>query len=419
MRRWCMCLLTIPVLFSSAAWAQEPVKLGFIFLMSGRVAYFGMIAKQGAELAVDEINAAGGINGRKVEALFANTQGNPDVAISTVKKFVTEDKVDAVLGIISSKVAAAVTPVMKDLKVPLIITVAMTPVVTGERCNRYTFRVGWNIDYNTKSAALLAATQDAKRWTSIGPDYRFGYESWKLFKKHLGAMRGDISFAPDSEVVFQPMSTTDWKPHIQKIMNSGSDGILVSLYGGNAIDFVRQGTELGLFDGKREVFLTIASTMEVFMGLGVEMPEGLWVGGGYWCQANPTQNHKDFLEAYKRRYYAPPSWVSEGSYTGVKVYAEAAKKAGSTDTDAIITALEGLTTEGPGGKFTIRADNHQATRDTFWGKTSKKYGLAGRRRVSYRLLDPIRVFTAEEMGFLAQCNCKMKTPASPPPATGR
>jgi branched-chain amino acid transport system substrate-binding protein len=400
MKKWACFLVVVVFMFTSTVWSQEPIKLGFVYLLSGRVAYFGMIAKQGAELAIDELNRAGGINGRKVVATFVDSQGKPEVAGKAVKKFVEQDKVDAVLGIISSGVAAAVAPEMKKLKVPLIITVAMTPSVTGKLCNRYTFRVGWNIDYNAKSAAQLAAAEKARKWTTIGPNYRFGYESWELFEKYLKPLQPNVVFAPKAETIFESMATTDWTPHIKKIIDSGADGVLVSLYGGNAIDFVRQGNEMGFFDGSRKIFFTIASTMEVFVGLGSEMPAGLWVGSGYWFQATSNPANKVFVDAYQKRYRTPPSWVSEGSYSGVMAYAKAAEKAGAVDKEKVVEALEGLTFEGPAGKFTIRPDNHQAIRDTFWGKTSGKYGFAGKRRLLFRLLDPIRTFTAEEMGFV-------------------
>jgi len=150
--------------------ADKPIKLGFVYIMSGPAATYGQFAKQGADLAIDEINKEGGINGRKVEAIFEDDTGKSDVGIRLVRKLVYENEVDAVMGIDSSGVAAAVTPVMKELKTPLIITHAAVPDVTGSLCNRYTFRIDLNINQNVAMAAAIAADLKAKTWTTVGPD---------------------------------------------------------------------------------------------------------------------------------------------------------------------------------------------------------------------------------------------------------
>ena len=163
--------------------AQAPVKLGFVYIMSGPFATYGQFAKQGAELAIDEINKAGGINGRKIEAFFEDTAGKPDVGIRVIRKLVYENGVDAVMGLDSSGVASAVAPIMKELKTPLIITHAATPDVTGKNCNRYTFRISLNENQNMKMAASIASDLKATLWTTIGPDYSFGHQSWEYFEK--------------------------------------------------------------------------------------------------------------------------------------------------------------------------------------------------------------------------------------------
>lgn len=145
--------------------------------MSGPFATNGKFAKQGAELAIEEINKAGGINGRKIEALFEDSTAKPDVGIRAVRKQVYENEVDVVIGLDSSGVAKAVTPVMKELKTPLIITHAATPDVTGKDCNKYVFRISLNINQNLKMAVAVAAEMKAKKWTTAGPKYAFGFQS--------------------------------------------------------------------------------------------------------------------------------------------------------------------------------------------------------------------------------------------------
>uniref|UniRef100_A0A7C4MM92 ABC transporter substrate-binding protein n=1 Tax=Desulfatirhabdium butyrativorans TaxID=340467 RepID=A0A7C4MM92_9BACT len=371
--RWLTVLLMLSVVLAVAGAglaAEKPVKVGFVYIMSGPFATYGQFAKQGAELAIDEINAAGGINGRKVEALFEDSTGKPDVGIRAIRKLVYENEVDVVMGIDSSGVASAVAPIMNELKTPLIITHAATPDVTGTNCNRYTFRVSLNINQNIAMAAKLAAKLKAKTWTTVGPDYSFGHQSWEYFQKYLSKQKPDAVFLPKEDVAFSPMATTDFSPYITKILNSKADGVLISLWGGNLIDFVRQASDMGFFDGKREVLMTLGAATEVLYALKDKMPENIWVGTRYWFAANDSPVNKAFVDAYMKRYNVYPSYNAHGAYAALKTYAAAAKKANSIDKEKIVAALEGLTIEVPVGKITIRAEDHQAITDGVWGQTA-------------------------------------------------
>lgn len=383
--------------------ADKPVKIGFVYIMSGPFATYGQFAKQGAELAIDEINKAGGINGRKVEALFEDSTGKPDVGIRVIRKLVYENEVDVVMGLDSSGVAAAVAPVMPELKTPLIITHAATPDVTGSKCNRYTFRISLNINQNLAIAAAIATDLKAKTWTTAGPDYSFGHQSWEYFQKYLSKRKPDAVFLPASDVAFSPAATTDFSAFITKIMNSKADGVLVSLWGGNLIDFVRQAGDMGFFDGKREVLMTLGAATEVLYALKEKMPEGIWVGTRYWFQASDTPINKAFVDAYLKRFNVYPSYNAHGAYGSVKAYAAAAAKVKSVDKEKIVSALEGLSIELPVGKITIRPEDHQAVTDGVWGKT------AADPKMPIRILKPIKAFAGKDITPPAsESGCTMK-----------
>jgi branched-chain amino acid transport system substrate-binding protein len=404
-KRW---VVIAAVVFLAMTWtasgvaAEKPVKIGFAYIMSGPFATYGQFAKQGAELAIEEINNAGGIDGRQVEAVFEDTTGKPDVGIRVLRKMVYENEVDAVMGLDSSGVAAAVAPLMKELKTPLIITHAATPDVTGSLCNRYTFRVALNLNQNVSMAAALASELDVKTWTTAGPDYSFGHQSWEYFQKYLSAKKPDAKFLPASEVAFSPAATTDFSAFITKIMNSGADGVLVSLWGGNLIDFVRQAGDMGFFDGKRQVLMTLGAATEVLYALQDKMPEGIWVGTRYWFQANDTPINKAFVDTYRKRFQVYPSYNAHGAYAAVKAYAAAAAKAGSVDKEKIVAALEGLSIDLPVGNITIRPEDHQAITDGVWGKTAASANLP------IRVLNPIRSFDGKDITPPAtESGCKM------------
>jgi branched-chain amino acid transport system substrate-binding protein len=169
------------------------------------------------------------------------------------------------------------------------------------------------------------------------------------------------------------------------------------------IDFVRQAADVGFFDGKREVFLTLGAATEVLYALKDKMPEGIWVGTRYWFQANNTPMNKSFVAAYLKRFGVYPSYNAHGAYGAVKAYAAAAAKAKSVDKEKIVAALEGLSIELPVGKITIRPEDHQAITDGVWGKTVKDAQLP------IRGLKPIRKFSGKEITpAVSDTNCKMQ-----------
>ncbi len=408
MKRLLVSMVIALWVLSSLALAQEPVKIGFVYILSGRVAGFGMIAKQGAELALKEINEAGGVNGQAVEGVFRDTKADPDVTIKAVTELVRDEGAKAVIGIVSSKVAASVAPIMEELKVPLIITTATTPVVTGRLCNPYTFRVTWTTSQAIKSAALLAQQTKQKKWTTVGPDYRLGYESWELFQKYLAERKSDAVFAGEDEAFYAPLKTTDWKPILKKLLKTDYDGVICSLWGGNAIDFLRQADELGFFNGDRYLLMSVGSSMDVFIGLGSRMPVGIWFGSPYLFEANQSALNKNFVSSYEQAYKSPPSYMAQTAYAGVKAYAEAARRAGTFDSANVIAALEGLSIELPVGTLTIRPEDHQALFDIYWGQTSNTIAITPRKK-PYRTLSPIVKFTADQVAIpFDQTGCAMK-----------
>lgn len=402
-----VCMLAVTLLFFAAslvpAGAAEPVKLGFVYIMSGPFATYGQFAKQGAELAIEEINEAGGIDGREVEAYFEDSTGKPDVAVRAIRKLVFQEEVDAVIGLDSSGVAKTVVPAVSQMKTPLIITHAATPDVTGNVCNPYTFRISLNLPQNVKVGAMLAAATDAKIWGTVGPDYAFGRQSWEYFVKYLSAENPDAEFLPEGEAAFSPISTTDFNPYITKIMSANPDGVFISLWGGNLIDFIRQAEPLGFFDGRFQVLMSLGAATEVLYALQDKMPEGVWVGTRYWFLANDSEMNKKFREAYQGMYGQFPSYNAHGAYGAVLTYQAAVKKAGSTDKEAVVKALEGLEVELPVGKIKIRPEDHQAVTDAVWGQT------AADPDYPIRILKPMKAFKGADITRpVSETDCTMQ-----------
>jgi branched-chain amino acid transport system substrate-binding protein len=377
---------------SIPARSEDPIKIGFAYVFSHRLAHYGYAAKQGAMMAIDEINEQGGILGRPVRALFEDTKLEPEVGAAAAEKLIKQDKVDAIMGVVSSSVAKAVAPVAEKLKTPFLITLAMTPDVTGSICNKYTFRVSLNGPQNLKSAALLAADMDVNKWTTLGPDYLFGYQSWEYFRKYLSELRSDVEFADDSEIEYAPVSSTDFGKYIDNLMASDADGVLVSLYGGNLRDFIRQGQEKGLFNNRFTFLMNLAYSTDVVYGLGMGLPKGLWMGGQYWHKGNQGQANEEFVKKYREKYRVFPDHNAQNAYAAVKVYQAAIETAGSVDKDEIVKHLEGITVQAPVGTLHIRAQDHQAVIDAFWGRTAEFDP-----ELRARALHPLKKFTGHSV----------------------
>lgn len=397
-----LAVLSIVLVSLVTAHGASEVKVGFTYIMSGPFSAYGQFAKQGAELAIEEINKAGGINGQQVEGFFEDSTGKADVALRAIRKLVYQDKVDILIGLDSSGVAKTVVPSIEKMQTPLIITHAATPDVTGSVCNKYTFRLSLNLSQNVKAGAMLAKETGAKKWTTIGPDYSFGHQSWEYFEKYLGELNPEATFLPKDQVAFPPFKTTDFSAYITKVMASKPDGVFVSLWGGNLIDFVRQAGTMGFFNGDFEVLFSLGAATEVLTALGDKMPEGLWVGSRYWFLANDSTMNAGFSEAYHKKYGAYPSYNAHGAYSAVYAYKAAAEKAGSTDKMEIVKALEGLKIEIPTGMIEFRAGDHQAVTDAHWGKT------AASADYDHRILKPIKIFRgADVTPSVSDSGCSM------------
>ena len=386
-----------------SAYAAKPIKIGYVYIMSGPFSTYGQFAKKGAELAIEEINNSGGILGRPVKGYFEDSTGKPDVALRAIRKLVFQEKVDFLVGLDSSGVAKTVVPSIPKLKTPLIITHAATPDVTGKLCNKYVFRISLNLAQNVKSAAILASQTGAEKWTTIGPDYAFGHQSWEYFQKYLKQLNPNAKFFSDSEVAFPPFKTSDFSSYITKLMKSNPDGVFISLWGGNLIDFVRQAKDMGFFNGKYKVLMSLGGATEVLTALGDKMPDGTWVGTRYWFLANNSKLNRKFVRSYHEKYGAYPSYNAHGAYSATYAYKKAIEKANSTDKMAVINALEGLKIELPTGPVEIRAADHQAVTNGHWGQTFKL------EEMPLSILAPVKIFKGVDVTRpIEETECKMK-----------
>lgn len=360
---------------------------GGIFLRSGFASVYGESAERGIEMAVEEINEDGGIDGREVEVLLRDGEGSPDTAIRHAQSFVDEDEVDGLIGLDSSGVALQVAPLMEQLQTPFIITHAATPYVTareGDRAvgNDYVFRASQNLAQNIHGAAHVAADLDGETWTTVGPDYAFGHDTWDYFRAFMNGMGADVEFLEDG-VTFPGLGSDDFTPHIRRLQQAEPDGVITSLWGGDLITFIDQAKDAGFFDTIDHFMMTVGAATDVLGPMGDGMPDGLWAGTRYWFLSPDSSENQTFREAFSDRYDRMPSYNAEGAYRGMYLYKQAIEENGSADADDIVDALKGREHTGPVGSYRINAESNQATLPANWGQTtySDEYEMS--------VLDPV------------------------------
>jgi branched-chain amino acid transport system substrate-binding protein len=380
---------------------EHPIKLGAMYILSGSAATYGQFAQRGIDLAISEINDGGGVLGRDLELVIEDSQGKAAVAIQAARKLVYEDQVDVLMGLDSSGVAQGLVPTIPELQKPLIITHAATPDVTGKLCNAFTFRISTNVAQNMKAAAQIAAESDAKRWTTIGPDYAFGHQSWEFFGNALKDIKPDVELMDDT--AFPRFGAEDFTPFINGVMDSNAEGVLISLWGGDLVNFVRQATNLGFFDKDLDLMFTVGAATEVLTALEDRMPEGVWLSTRYWYDAYDNEINKNFVKAYIDAYGNPPSYNAEGAYAAVYAYKKAMETTGNTDGPALAKALTGMSFDAPNGKVTFRTGDHQAMVSPNWGRSGPMHPEHG-----IRTLEDLRVFDAEKVSrTVAETGCTL------------
>jgi branched-chain amino acid transport system substrate-binding protein len=354
----------------------KPIKLGVLFISSGPMGGYGKHGFQSVQMAIDEINASGGILGRKVEAIFEDTKLKPDVAIEIVKRFIEKDKVDFIIGPTSSGVAVPVAKLANEKKKILVLTQAAANSMTDTGFGRYQFATLSNAMMHSRSGAYYMASKPYKRWMVIGPNYNYGHESWAAFKDKLKELKPDVEFVGEA---WPKLTEKEFKPFIDKIIEAKPDAVWSPLWGMDAVNFIKQAKASQLFD-KIAFAFPDGAALETLVPLGKEIPNGIFVAARYFFLTPDTAMNKKFLKTYQERFKELPDYMAIETYAGVYFIKAAVERAGTLNADKIVAAVEKepLAWETPEGWKIMRKEDHAVVEDVVWGETSysEKYGFA-------------------------------------------
>lgn len=356
--------------FGAPAKIKGPIKYGYQAVLSGTLAGYGEFHKMGLTMAVEEINAKGGIAGAKVEVDVRDSTMKPDDAIKNCRYHVDSWGADFLGGIDSSGQVLAVAPLMPQLDKVLIVTHAATEKLNEEQVFKngvkQIFRICMPTYQDGNAAAFIAKDLPATKWCTVSPKYEYGFTCWKMFQNTLKKVKPDATFVAES---FAPAGTTDFRSHINTVMDAQPDGLFSTEWAGELITFVKQAKEAGLFDKVKHVMFPVGAAMDVLEGLGQEMPDNIWISGRYYFQYPNNKTNNEWVARFHKRWNHYPAYVSETAYSSLYALKAAVEKAGSKDTKAVIQALEGMELDTPGGHRVFRKEDHQAMYEVPWGKT--------------------------------------------------
>jgi branched-chain amino acid transport system substrate-binding protein len=325
--------------------------------------------KKGMELALDEVNAAGGVMGRKLEIISRDDNGTPGDAVRVADELVTREKVSMLMGTFPSNVGLAVADFAKQRKVPFLAAEPLSDKLVWDNGNRYTYRLRASTFMQTAMLVPEAAKLNKKRWAIVYPNYEYGQSATAAFKKQLlYRQSGGLEFIE----IAVPLGKIEAGAVVQALLDAQPDAIFSSLFGADLARFVREGQLRGLFKD-RPVFNLLGGEPEYLDPLKDEAPVGWYVTGYPWY-AIETPAHRRFRDAYQKKFNDYPRLGSVVGYSTVIAAAAALKRAGSTDAEKIVTAMSGLAFDTPFGNVTFRAIDHQSTMGAYVGRTAVKDG---------------------------------------------
>ncbi len=376
---------------------DKPYRIGHMTFFTGPGAVLGEPMYKGNLLAAEEINAQGGLLGkRKIEVLKADEAAGTDANVKEMRRLKLSEKIDMFMGITSSGNTPALGPVAEELKLLTIFVDGCTDFLFDKAVPnpRYIFRIT-NIQSADGAACAIAVAQtwpNLKKVAHIHPDYAYGrnaFDHFSLITKKLMPAAQNVSES------WPKLGSTDFAPHISKALGAKPDLLVTSLWGGDYVAFYKQALGYGVYDKvKVATTLGLGATPAA---LGKDHPEGI-IGGvhsNYHFTYPPTNRwplNKTFVEKYHAKFNEYPNFQAEGAYTATYMLKLALEKAnklagGWPDDEAIIGLLEGMMIAGPGGYVYIRPDNHQGYKDAITGfsKNVPEY--------PFPILDPNRIIT--------------------------
>ena len=355
--------------FSAPSMSADTIKIGVLLPTSGGGASYGIPAENGVKLAIKEINESGGVNGKMLEYFIRDTKLKPAVATAAARELITKEGVDVLVGAVSSGVTLAMSEVAKQEKVILFAPISKSIALTEDKFHKYMFQSSANTNIEGRVMAGVLKKVEARKICATGYDYAYSHDFFASLESNLEEGMSIV------DTFYVKLGTKDYNALVSQLMGSDCDTVAGLIWGGGFVSMVKQANPFGLFDQKKFVWGAEVGSHEMSSSLKGDYPEGMWANSYDLWYSPLSDAHQAFLddlaelEGQKETNMYPVT-----TYNAVKFLAKAIEIAGGTDSDALVTALEGMTMETPLGPMTIDAKTHRTETGEFWGPMKKVEG---------------------------------------------
>ncbi len=383
--------------------APSQLKIGIVTLLSGPASStFGIPARNAADMWIEKVNGEGGIGGVKIVTVLSDEAGSADKVVTEFRRLASDEKVDLVIGYISSANCVAVPPIAEELKVLTVLFDCGTTRVFEERTYRHVFRTAAHTVIDGVAAAryVVSVKPDLRTVAGLNQDYAWGRDSWEIFIRSLRQLKPNVQVV---DPIWIKLFQGELSPEISKLLTTKPDVVFHSLWGTDLAALITQGTARGVFKQSLVVHNNSAYLEQEFRK---NAPEGMVIGfrGTHWPDVpDPKQNphQKEFIELSRRKFgtlLGPPhgSYHMVQAIQGVKTaYEKAIKATGRWPTvEEVIKAFEYLEFDSPSGRITMAiGGGHQAIEDALYGTvkfdpTLRHNTLAGVKVFPARCVNP-------------------------------
>lgn len=362
-------LVTVMALFSLSqlSYAANTIKIGIVDTYTGPATTFTSDVLDGFKLAIDKINAKGGVLGKKIEFTTRDDKFKPDIGLAMAKELVLKENVTLLMGTISSSSTLAISDFAKKEKIPFFVTYAKSEKITGESGHKYVFNMNENTEMAGRAAAAALANKPFVKYWIAGDDYEYGHAIADGVWKNLQKLNPKVKKIGES---WWKVGEADFTPYITQILAAKPDFIIVATGGSGMVNFQKAAKATGLSQ-KIPFYQHTANELGTLLPQGKDAPEGVYGTSNYLFYFPDTPANKAFADEFRKAYNRYPKGAALVGYMTAQFIAEGYKKAGKIDNEALIKAVEGLKLDSPIGALRVRACDHQLEMPTYFGITKK------------------------------------------------
>lgn len=365
-----MCLIMGLFAFGSLSLAADEIKVGIIDTYSGPPSSYALDVLDGFKLALNKINAGGGVLGKKITFVTRDDKFKVDLGLTAAKELIMRENVNILVGTINSAVTLAVSDLAQKEKVPFLVTYAKSSNITGAKGHKFVFSMNENTEMIGKAAAIGLAKRPFVNYWIAGDDYEYGHAVADAVWNHLKKVKPDVKLLGQS---WWKVGEPDFTPYITSILSAKPDAVIVATGGAGCIPFLKAAKNTG-FNEKVPFYMHTATELSTMKPLGLDAPEGVIGSSNYYFYYPETPENKVFVEEFKKAYGRDPSFGSLIGWFTANFIAKSYEKAGKVDPEKFSEALSGMTIDSPVGKLTVRQQDNQLMLPMFMGVTKKAPG---------------------------------------------